>query len=169
MPATMPLHTEVHFKLGLNQRETAEICGISLRTVQRWSARQASPSSFDYEKLAAAAFPKDADLAARLASAAGTTLTALGLVPPPPPAPPPAPPAPAMPPPVPQTFGPVELVVDSILCAAAVAMDMKPLEIRPALVAAFRRTRQLGIPAEAVDKALSGEVGGERKAAKAKK
>jgi hypothetical protein len=37
-------------------------------------------------------------------------------------------------------------------------MDMKPLEIRPALAAAFRRTRQLGIPIEAVERALTGEL-----------
>jgi hypothetical protein len=67
----------------------------------------------------------------------------------------------------------VELVIDSVVCAAAVAMDMKPLEIRPALAAAFRRARQLGIPTEALDRALSGEVkpdvGVEGKAVKAKK
>jgi transcriptional regulator with XRE-family HTH domain len=140
-------------KLGLNQRETAEVCGISLRTVQRWSAGRAHPSSFDYAKLAKAAFPRDKDLAARRASTGETTLAELGLVLPPSPAPPPPPP-----PPVPQTFGPAELVVDSILCAAAIAMDMKPLEIRPALAAAFRRSRQLGIPIEAVERALTGEV-----------
>jgi hypothetical protein len=148
MPAVMPLHFEAQSKLGLNQRQTAELCGISLRTVQRWAGRRSHPSSFDYTALAKASFPVDRDLAARLASAGGTTLVQMGLVVPVPPAPPLAP----------QTFGPAELVVDSILCAAAIAMDMKPLEIRPALVAAFRRTRQLGIPIEAVERALTGEA-----------
>ncbi len=148
MAAVMPLHFEAQSKLGLNQRQTAELCGISLRTVQRWAGRRSHPSSFDYTALAKASFPVDRDLAARLASAGGTTLAQMGL----------AVPAPPAPPPVPQTFGPAELVVDSILCAAAIAMDMKPLEIRPALAAAFRRTRQLGIPIEAVERALTGEA-----------
>jgi hypothetical protein len=140
----MPLHIEAHVKLGLNQRELANVCQISLRTVQRWSSRQSHPSVHDYRHMARAAFPKDLDLATRLATAGGTTLRELGLAVPPPPAPAP----------VVQTFGPAELVVDTIVCAAAVAVDMKPLEIRPALAAAFHRTRQLGIPIEAVERLL---------------
>jgi hypothetical protein len=72
-----------------------------------------------------------------------------------------------------QAVAPVELVVDSILCAAAVAVDMKPLDIRPALAAAFHRTQQLGIPIEAVAKLLMAEHRpdpmADAKAAKAKK
>ena len=147
MAAVMPLHFEAQSKLGLNQRQTAELCGISLRTVQRWAGRRSHPSSFDYTALAKASFPVDRDLAARLASAGGTTLAQMGLAVPAPPAPPRSR----------RRSGRPRLVVDSILCAAAIAMDMKPLEIRPALAAAFRRTRQLGIPIEAVERALTGE------------
>jgi transcriptional regulator with XRE-family HTH domain len=162
MTATMPLHLEASMKLGLNQRETANVCGISLRTVQRWSSRQAHPSSFDYRALAAKAVAVDHDLATRLATAASTTLAELGLV------------AAPQGPQVPQSVVPTDLVIDSILCAAAIAIDMKPLEIRPALAAAFRRARQLGIALEVVEKALTGEfrpdpLAGEAKPAKGKK
>jgi hypothetical protein len=155
MTQTIPLHVEAARKLRLNQRETAEACGISLRTVQRWAAGRAHPSFLDYRMLAVKAFPVDADLATRLATAGSATLAELGLG---------APPGP----PVPRSTVPTALVMDSILCAAAIAIDMKPLDVRPALAAAFRRTRQLGFTLEDVEAALSGDFRPDPLAAEAK-
>ena len=76
-------------------------------------------------------------------SPAGTTLIALGLEKPP--APPPPPPRPAPPPPP----------VEDIVCAAADAMNVLPRDVRPALLAAFTRTRRLGLGVEVVERALS--------------
>jgi hypothetical protein len=154
MAAIMPLHYEAREALRLNQRETAEFLKLSKRTVQRWDARRSHPTEGNYASFAKAVFPTHPALAARLAAAAGTTLEALGLVVPVVAAAAPPPPAPRPPPP---PLPPIEYVIDSVVCAAAVAMDMKPPDIRPALVAAFTRVRQLGLTAEAVEKALVAE------------
>ncbi len=52
MGAVMPLWMHATTTLRLNQRETAELLGISTRTVQRWVVRRASPSYLDHQKLA---------------------------------------------------------------------------------------------------------------------
>jgi len=140
----MAIDVEARRLLRLNQGETAELLGVNVRTVQRWDAGRSTPSHLDYQGLARATFPLNPTLAARLAVTGGTTLAALGLV-----AQPPA--TSAKPPAV-----PLELVIDSVLCAAAIAVDMKPLEIKPGIIAAFRRARQLGLDLEAAEKALVG-------------
>jgi hypothetical protein len=101
----------------------------------------------------------NASFAAEIAIGADTTLEALGIVRPPPPAAPPPLPAPPQP-----ALG---SVVDSIVCAAAEAVDLSPGAIRPALVAAFARARELGLGVEAVEGALAGK-GGAVKAARAR-
>ena len=45
-------------------------------------------------------------------------------------------------------------VVDAIVCAAAEAIDVTPKAIRPALLAAFRRARVIGLGVDAVANAL---------------
>jgi hypothetical protein len=47
-------------------------------------------------------------------------------------------------------------MVDSIVCAAAEAMDVVPRQVRPALLAAFARARRLSLSTEVVEKALGG-------------
>jgi len=79
---------------------------------------------------------------------AGATLDALGIA------------APAASPPVPPganaaRISPPELLADSVVCAAAEAARMTPPDVRPALLAAFRRGQQLGLTVEQLESALS--------------
>jgi hypothetical protein len=68
------------------------------------------------------------------------------------------PPPPAAPPPPRPPPDPIH-IVDTVVCAAAEAMQIMPDDIRPALRAAFRRARLAGLTTEAVDMALhSGSV-----------
>jgi hypothetical protein len=99
---------------------------------------QSIPSSEQLAALAALIHRHDTDLAAELAAAGGTSLERLGLV---------APPAPVAAP-------RVELLIDSVVCVAAEAMDVLPRAIRPALLAAVRRARHLGLTLEAMERAL---------------
>src|SRR5580658_1565840 len=72
--------------LSLNQRELAELLGISSRTVQRWFARRSSPISLHWHALARATHGAQPALAARLARQGGSSLEELALVAQPPPA-----------------------------------------------------------------------------------
>jgi hypothetical protein len=47
-------------------------------------------------------------------------------------------------------------IVDTVVCAAAEAMQVMPDAVRPALRAAFRRAVLARLSVEAVDKALGG-------------
>src|SRR4029077_16663730 len=73
---------------------------------------------------------------------------------PPSPPPPPRPPPPAPPPPPDPRY-----IVDTVVCAAAEAIQLMPEAIRPALRAAFRRARLAGLSVQDVDKALHGGEG----------
>jgi hypothetical protein len=137
--------------LGLTHGQLANMLGVSLRTVARWYAKQGGPVAGDFHTLARAVHPRDPDVAARLAAAGGTTLEALGLT---------APPE--------DLTLPVPLLVDSVLCAAAAALDVAPKAVRPALVAAFQRAREMRLSVEAVDLALRPPPAPPVKVAKAK-
>jgi hypothetical protein len=100
--------------------------------------------------------PIDPRLAAEIATEGGSSLEQLGIVRPPPPLPSPAPPPPAPDP---------KYIVDTVVCAAAEAMQLMPDAIRPALRAAFRRARLAGLSVEAVDSALNGTNGTDTKPA----
>jgi hypothetical protein len=90
-------------------------------------------------KLAAEVYPLDAELAAKLAKEAATTLEEMGVVTPVPPPPPPAPPP---------------YLTETVVCAAAEALNVPPPAVRPALLAAFRRAREVGLKVEDVEEAL---------------
>jgi hypothetical protein len=126
--------------LGIgSQGALGELLGSSARSGQRWERRQASPSERQLRNLAALVFPKDRDLAAEIAAAAGTDLRGLGLG---------------------QPDGPPRLTLDAahavdlLVCAAADAMNVTPEAVRPALRAAFARARLVGLSVEAVEAAL---------------
>lgn len=141
--------------LSMNQEQFAAAIGSSKRTVQRWETSRSTVYGHDLAKIAALVYPRDADLAAEIAAAAGGTLESLGIVaPPPPPAPLPAAQAaaPAMPPPPPPM--PRHLAVDSIVCAASEALGTLPGAVRGVLLAAFRRSRELGLSCDEVERAL---------------
>jgi hypothetical protein len=135
--------------LHLTQAQLGEALGSSGRTGHRWSVRRARPSNSQLETLARMVYPVDATTAEGLAWAAGTTLEELGLVTKPVPQAEVAlsPPGPPLPPP--------EKVADSVVCAAAEAMDVAPRMIRGALLAAFTRARELGLSIETVERALA--------------
>jgi hypothetical protein len=151
MPTT--IHGLVHLArraLGVSsQGKFGSMMGASAKTGQRWETGLSRPSHATLCDMARRVYPVDPALAAQLAAAAGTNLVALGVVKPPV-APQPAPPAPPVAPPAP----PVEDVVDSIVCAAADAMNALPRDVRPALIAAFARTRRLGLDLQTVEDAL---------------
>jgi transcriptional regulator with XRE-family HTH domain len=126
--------------------------GSSARSGQRWERGEASPSARQLQELAGLVYPKNASLAAEIASAGGTTVEALGL-------------APASPvKPRPDT----EHIVDTVVCAASDAMGALPEAVRPALLAAFRRARLVGLTMEEVESALGGKAAASAAAPKKK-
>jgi hypothetical protein len=137
------------FGLGLTQKTLGALIGCSRRTIIRYQSHGAVLTPATWEKLARAAHAKDRALAADLAAKAGHTLVSLGLeAPPPPPAPPAPPPRPAP---------SAEHLADSIVCAAAEAMQATPQAARPAVVAAFERAVALGLSAEEVLRTMKPE------------
>lgn len=132
MSAPPGLFYAIQVALGLTQREIGALLGYSRRTIVRWTAHGTGAIDADWCTLARAVHPKDPELAARAAKAAGETLQSLGIVPA-------TPPAPVRPPLA--TADLVELVVH----AAADAVDMAPRAIRPALLAALDRMAAVGL------------------------
>jgi hypothetical protein len=129
-----------------SQGDMGELLGSSRRSGQRWAREEATPAKEQLHRLAALVFPKNSHLAAEIAELGGSTLQQLGIVRPPQPPPPPPSPAP------PDAIH----IVDTVVCAAAEAMQLMPDAIRPALRAAFRRARLARLTVEEVDTALSG-------------
>jgi hypothetical protein len=131
-----------------SQGEFGVLLGSSQRSGQRWERGEALPTPEQLHNLAALVYPKNKELAAEIAAAAGKTLEQLGLARPAPP------PATATAPhrPLPDPIH----IVDTVVCAAAEAMQVMPDAIRPALRAAFRRAHLAGLTVETVDRALSG-------------
>lgn len=144
------LTLEARSLLLLGQRSLGDLLGLSRRTIQRWDAGKSSPASWELAKLATVVHPRDADLAAKLAASAGTTLEALGLAIPPPAA---VEPAPAIAPQGPPPLSPRHLV-DVVVCAAAEALNVAPPAVRPVLLAAFRKAREVGLKVEDVEGVL---------------
>jgi DNA-binding XRE family transcriptional regulator len=134
--------------LGMTQETLGQALGASRRTVSRWTALRSSLTDTTMAKLARLVHSRDAALAAEVARALGETLETLGIVTPAPPAPPP-PPARATPTPPSGHLG------SAIVCAAAEAMDLSPRTLRPALFAAFKCARELGLSVEAVEGLLA--------------
>ncbi len=134
---------EARRHLAVSQGKLGTMLGSSARTGQRWERGGMPPAPQQLHQLAALVHPFDPELAARIATAGGSTLAELGIALPPAPAP-----GAGMPNPT--------LMVDSVVCAAADAMQLVPEAVRPALRAAFRRARLAGLSVEAVDAALHG-------------
>jgi transcriptional regulator with XRE-family HTH domain len=129
------LFDRARYALRVSQVGLAELLGASRRTGQRWDAGQSYPSPSQLIALAKAVYARDSALASEVAISVGTTVEALGLAPPEAPA-------------------PIENIVDSVVCAAAEAMDALPRAIRPALMAAFARARELHLSIEDVERGL---------------
>jgi len=129
-----------------SQGELGTLLGSSTTSGQRWERGRSAPTPKQLLRLAALVFPHDANLAAEIAAAGGSTLGQLAL-----PAAPSSPPSPS---PSLNGIDPVH-VVDSVVCAAAEAMQVAPAAIRPALGAAFRRARLVRLSVEAIEAALN--------------
>ena len=148
------LLTRARQALGMTQEQFGTTLGASKRTAQRWDAGQAVPLPEDLHKLARLVCPIDRALAAQIAKETGETLEGLGIVPaPPPPAPPP------------RATPPTHLMVESVVCAAAEALETKPAAARDALRAAVRRARAMGLTVDEIDDALSPKAARVAKAA----
>jgi len=132
-PETYTLFLEARRTLILGQKDVGDLLGVSRRTVQRWAATHTGVDPAQLATLAKAVYPRDPALAEKLARAAGTTTLALGFG------------APARPP---------AYLVDVVVCAAAEALTVPPTAVRPALLAAFRRAREVGLRVEDVEHAL---------------
>jgi transcriptional regulator with XRE-family HTH domain len=133
--------------LGVSQKELGAILGISRRTVSRMASNLSDPTLAQLQRLARAVHPRDASLAAALAAEGATSLEDLGLVRVAPPAAPPAPPS--------RPFPPVRLLVESVVCAAAEAMQAPPMAVRNVLRSALARAHALGLSVEEMNEALA--------------
>jgi hypothetical protein len=127
--------------LELTHRDFGPLLGASLRTAERWAARRSTPTQAQLAKLAGHVYAHDPALAAEIATAAGQTLGSLGI-------------GPRTPEASASATAPSQLV-DSVVCQAAEAMDVSPRAIRPALLAAFARARELGLDVAAIADALA--------------
>jgi hypothetical protein len=139
----LPLVFQAQNTLVMSQAQLGALLGISRRTVIRWATRS-RPSTEQVITLAKAVYPKDRDLAAALAQAAGTRLDEIGLE---------APPSPVVAAPSAAT---VEVMVDSIVCAAATAGSTTPQVARATLLAALDRAAALGVSPSDLRVALRG-------------
>jgi hypothetical protein len=136
----------VRMTVGLTQAQLGDLLLRSRRTILRMERRGGTMLASDWEKLARATHARDRVLATQLAASAGKTLVDLGLEQPPPP------PAPAAPP---RPVASAQHLVDSVVCAAAEAMQQTPQAMRPGVVAAFERAIALGMSAQDVLQALA--------------
>lgn len=143
---------EARRSLGLSREKFGELLGYSKRTVARWEVGRSSLWAQGMHQLAGHVHPLDAQLAQEIAMAGGATLEQLGIVRPPA--------APAPPPPL---AGYV--LVDAIVCVAADALKAVPETVRLALLASFRRARELRMTVEDVEAALAGPPPARGKAA----
>jgi hypothetical protein len=151
--------------LVFTQAELGDAIGVSKRTTQRLCVGRSIMYPEYLAKLIPAVHARDATLASEMAASLGQTLESLGIVKPPPapaPAPPPAPLAPPPPPPMPR-----HLAADAVVCVAAEAMNVPPVQLRPVLLAAFKRGRELGLSCEEVERALDGSSASGAKKSKA--
>ena len=141
MEQTVQLIIAAQHELFLDQQQLADLIGVSKRTVQRHTAFGGLPTLEDGHKLIVALHPKNPALAARLATALGTTLPALGIRSP---AAPPPPPPPAK-----------EGDADSVVCAAADALEIVPRDARPVVAAIFARALALEVDLMSLAKLLA--------------
>ena len=141
-----PLIGRARSALGMTQEEFGHALGASHRSAQRWDAGTAEPGAHHLRTLVRLLYPKDAALATQIADVIRETPESLGIVQP-------ALPAPVVPPP--RARPPTDLMVESIVCAAAEALAMHPAGVRPALRAAFERAKAMELTVDEVDAVLS--------------
>jgi hypothetical protein len=162
MASTTPVNPSelfVRATLALGgQKYVGEVLGVSRRTVNRWGPKSAMTPG-NARLLAVALAPTKFALAAELATFAGTTLRDLGVV------------VKGMESPAPAaaTSDPATKrhLVQSVLCAAAEALDASPRAARPVVLAAFAQTIAAKLTLEDVVTGLGEPAVRARKAPKA--
>jgi transcriptional regulator with XRE-family HTH domain len=131
--------------LGMSQADFGELLQVSRRTAARYEYGHSEPTIAQVKELARLVHDRgDPALATELADATSETLESLGI-------------APRAKPPEPFT-PPARLLVDAVVCAAADALEAAPGTMRgtrAAVLAAFRRARELRLPVEEVEKGLA--------------
>jgi hypothetical protein len=125
--------------LHMSRQQLGNAIGWSFRTIVRWEGGDTDVYSPSLLKLVPLVHPVDPKLAEELAQAAGTTLAQLGVG---------TPQAPPEPP-----ISPLHLA-DSVVCAAADALKAAPETARPAVLASFRRARELRMSVSEVEQAM---------------
>ncbi len=135
--------------MGMFHGEMAKLLGVSRRSYSRWASEGTRLERRQVAVLADLAITRDEALASELAALVGETLVSLGLE---------EPAAPLAPSPVPSaeplsTSSPK--LIDVVVCAAAEALDVSPRAVRPALLAAVRCARELGLTLETMETILS--------------
>jgi DNA-binding XRE family transcriptional regulator len=136
MSAITPLLHEAQRTLHTTQEGLGKLVGASRRTAQRWATGRSTIPSFKVHELVRHLHPHNRDLAHRMAVASGTTLLALGLERPP------------------AGSSHARHVGDSLVCVAAEALSMAPGAVRPALLAALVRAKDMGLSLDAAEAAL---------------
>jgi len=136
--------------LHMNQKELANLLGLSSRTIIRYYQRGGILTPSSYARLAKALAPTDLALATYCARLSGLTLEQLGIARAPElPAPALSAVTPARPAPSPPHLA------DSVVCAGAEAMQCTPTQMRPGLAAALERMVALDMNAEQMLEAMS--------------
>jgi hypothetical protein len=137
---------EARRALHMNRQDIGQAIGWSYRTIVRWEGRQTDVYSPSLLKIVPRVHAVDPQLAAEIAMACGSSLARLGIG---------AAPAPNVAAAPQQAPVSVEHLADSVACAAADAMHAAPEAVRPALLAAFRRARELGMTFDDVENAMA--------------
>jgi DNA-binding XRE family transcriptional regulator len=139
-PPMRRLLLEARRFLAMTQQELGETLGLSARTIMRWERGQASPDPSEFLKLAAMLRDIDEpELAEELLAASGVIIETRWREGSP-------------------EAGAVSVAtrhaVDSVLWAAAETMDGTLRQVRPAVLAAFARAKDMGLGIDAVVEAL---------------
>jgi transcriptional regulator with XRE-family HTH domain len=129
----------------LTMKAVAYELRIMPQTVSRWESEQRAPSAAKVRALIRYFHSLDPALAQALADAQGQPLTSYGIVPPQP---------------VVQSAAPQQRITprhaaDSLVCAASEATQLGLQETRRALLAGFRRAREMGFTIEFVEQGLA--------------
>jgi hypothetical protein len=134
------LLTQAGLTLAMSHGQLAELLGSSRRSVSRWVAEGTWLVGDQATTLARAVHRGNRPLAARFAALAGRTLPELGLD------------ASS-----PVSAAPTTKLLDAVVCAAAEAMDASPRAVRPALLAAVRCAREVGLTLETMEELLDSQ------------
>jgi hypothetical protein len=126
-PLSVLVSRAIH-ALSYTHEQMGDVFGASRNTVGRWTHGSADPSPPTLVAIARAVHPKDPATAAGIAWHAHETLESLGLA--------------AS---TEKKQVKVRHLADSVLCAMAEAQHAPPDDLRPSLLAAFRRADALGM------------------------